>query len=1132
MAVEISPEEAAQNVREKQDRFQASARLSLEEARRARADLRTSLAERNVTRTPEYQKQWAQLNPETKLYGNDYYRELFAENDREAIAATLRAQAAAAEKRIQEKKAAGGRYRDYKEYDKIKARSTAAASAILSKSGDITLSERKLVGRARYPDKSSTEIERKFYAFGSPERSRAVAAEREYEQAVKRKEAAGFIGSTNDFLKQEKPAGGQQIYEVTTPEGRTFRSSNPDWVKERFGVDPRKQANNQLTLVEEGTGKRFDSRIQEINGRKVVLGVRSVPEGERYADRVQLNVSSTARSQNLSPPTRQSGTPPIQAPPEAQLAADLTTLRDGNVSVLPPGVESTTQFNLPPGPPPQLMLRENKPVPLFSAPEGYEFDESQTKRLGPFVFTTERAGDLIAQGKANVAKGRRAFSEGDLLEGARLTIKGGTEQFAGGSRRFFGFVRDDPALAAATAGAYAGATALAGPAGAATLFAAQNTAEFAAGQEPSVVRMAREPIVAAGELAPGAAAFGAGSFGLRSVRASRSSTYNAQFEGQFLTPAAQRALALQERGLSTEIQVTPLEAIQLSSTQLSRAPGAQLTAARARPVYGDDLILTSQELAQAPTNFKFTIDSQTTAGVRAQAGSPGVEVNPFFEKVPGGFVEGARITPGAELGPGVRFSQFSDRQSGLIRSEQLGPFVEPRAGLDIRGSSLDPGLQSITQRTGRISFEPIELSSRTDLAVKNVAQGANKGASRERIGPGGSTLEYRPSLDFFQEMLRVQKGGQELVLRESFATGKPEVSVTPLVIRSVSTKAQPGLGPVAPRVKVETPAAKDQGSSAGGITIREVEIDRPQEDGTVLKQKQKIIEISDEALKTEQTSLSKTEQKQEQKTKTKEKAKAKQKKKLGVLQVKKVTVKAQASVKVKPTTVSKSSQKVSVGAAVTQLQGQAAGQKLSSSQLSAQKPAQDLAQAQRQAQTPKSLQLPATITATASATDTLTKQKQILDQVPRLVTPGRPRRPGTPLVPETPKIFKPLKLKPDEDKKDLGDFRVQVKTKGRFKDVGVAETAAQAFEKGKDIAKSSAAASVRVRSPKGELVKPSAGVFGLFFRTGKKDKFTLVEKSKYRIDTPGERLEITAKGISTPKRKKKRRGGGILGFFR
>lgn len=76
---------------------------------------------------------------------------------------------------------------------------------------------------------------------------------------------------------------GKPIYEVTTPEGKVYRSSNAEWVKERFGVDPLKKSDGSFTLQEVGTGKTYKARIEDIGGNKLVLGVRTVSKAEQEA---------------------------------------------------------------------------------------------------------------------------------------------------------------------------------------------------------------------------------------------------------------------------------------------------------------------------------------------------------------------------------------------------------------------------------------------------------------------------------------------------------------------------------------------------------------------------------------------------------------------------------------------------------------------------------------------------------------------------------------------------------------------------------------------------------------------------------------------------------------------------------
>lgn len=170
------------------------------------------------------------------------------------------------------------------------------------------------------------------------------------------------------FINQpEKP-----IYEVTTPEGQVYRSSNADWVKERFGVDPTKKSDGSFTLKEVGTGKTYQARIEEIGGKKLVLGVRTVSKAEQEA---RVNILAAPQKTTTSK-TSTRETLPVLAMNQAI-------------------IENVIKGKEPPKPPPEAKFELGGKIsvePLdTSAPfESFTIDKRTGKPFGTLTAAPER----------------------------------------------------------------------------------------------------------------------------------------------------------------------------------------------------------------------------------------------------------------------------------------------------------------------------------------------------------------------------------------------------------------------------------------------------------------------------------------------------------------------------------------------------------------------------------------------------------------------------------------------------------------------------------------------------------------------------------------------------------------------
>jgi hypothetical protein len=115
----------------------------------------------------------------------------------------------------------------------------------------------------------------------------------------------------------------------------------------------------------------------------------------------------------------------------------------------------------------------------------------------------------------------------------------------------------------------------------------------------------------------------------------------------------------------------------------------------------------------------------------------------------------------------------------------------------------------------------------------------------------------------------------------------------------------------------------------------------------------------------------------------------------------------------------------------------------------------------------------------------------------------------------------PLKPKKDTKKKKKG-FILEVKKAGKFTQLGDEMDLAGVTSKGVSFIQDTSAASFRIKTSDGQAVRPNEYASFLpsdLFRASKSDRNVVVEKNKYRINTGGERSEITNVGIMASKRK-------------
>ena len=129
------------------------------------------------------------------------------------------------------------------------------------------------------------------------------------------------------------------------------------------------------------------------------------------------------------------------------------------------------------------------------------------------------------------------------------------------------------------------------------------------------------------------------------------------------------------------------------------------------------------------------------------------------------------------------------------------------------------------------------------------------------------------------------------------------------------------------------------------------------------------------------------------------------------------------------------------------------------------------------------------------------------ENVRKIYTPSRRKVPK--IKPEVP-LFKLEKKKESFGK----PFRVEVKKKKKFLEVGEFSTSEKAFEFGRLLVSNTASASLRVRNVEsGGFEKNKSVLSNKQFYQSNKDKGVYVERRGQRIKSPGEKQEITFRGL-------------------
>lgn len=794
-----------------------------------------------------------------------------------------------------------------------------------------------------------------------------------------------------------------------------------------------------------------------------------------------VTVAASARPPQEPTTQPRGGYTGLYAPPESVTAQWYTNLQDTSTD---PRTAGTTEYNWGEPAAPRLAVRETEQKDFIT------FGQPADVNLGPVGLNINSEEAVGTKAEVDLARSQNTKPSGfievvkDLREKKKEGQKYVWTQVALGSTSTVKSAIEDPGLTLGVAGAYYLAGQVGGPAGVGTLFAAQNVLESKTGQTPTVVRAYTNPSRFAGEIAPFVALEGAR---VGTVSAVKSARATAATEGTVATPALLND-PIFTRDLSVEVRGEPVTAIrqQVATVEqggVSRGFGVQQVKT------GDPVYLTPEQIKRLPWTFITDTNVRTATATQTLPSSK----------------------PG--LTTGIEYGDVSYSTRGRTTIKQVQEAADNTVfRFDVRGSDVGPGTVRLTRSQAETTFTPYDPPATSELVVPKTETGPTRSrAAKLGIEKTGGQLNEPPAkLDFFESIV-VEGPRGVFAIQESPYTGALRTggtsTVTPFVVKEIIAKPTP-------KAQAE---AVGKGTGTGSSQFVEVEVRNP--DGTVSVQKVKV-EFEPPAQETQTKTETKTVQ--EQKAKTKEKTLQQQRQEAAQSQT--VAFKryqfteggktvSEAIIKFRSLSDILGRQKLKTG----QQQRQAArqGQDTSTKQLLEFDQALDQPVAFDQG------------TRQRQQTEQRQDQGRILD----LYTPSRGLRPGDPVPVEelTPKV--PGRFNFRDEKPGAASFDLLVKQRGKFIRAGRGLGFKEAAQRGALITGTTAAASFKLQGDKKIDVRETLGILGPKFRRSKASPDVFVERSRFRIDTPGEVGEISRKGQAASRKKRNKRGGRFKWVF-
>lgn len=150
--------------------------------------------------------------------------------------------------------------------------------------------------------------------------------------------------------------------------------------------------------------------------------------------------------------------------------------------------------------------------------------------------------------------------------------------------------------------------------------------------------------------------------------------------------------------------------------------------------------------------------------------------------------------------------------------------------------------------------------------------------------------------------------------------------------------------------------------------------------------------------------------------------------------------------------------------------------------------------------------------------------------VPELLL--RPESPFIPpFTPDVPVVIPPFYIPPKQDTVNVSGFDVLVRRKGIFRRVSTQPTLKRAVAVGKTNIFSTAGASFKIVPREGGGVSREVrGLLSNKFYESRREPGVFIQKRQFRISSPGEKREITYKGLLTQRARKKNKG--VFNLFR
>ena len=926
--------------------------------------------------------------------------------------------------------------------------------------------------RMLYPGKKSSWYSRKASgtARGDP-RARIVRkdvleeARRDYEirqeTGLSQEEYESLSGEEKKFLVEAyekgllKEEGEKKVYTIQDEGGKVWRSSSPEFLKEKTGIDVEKVRPGTVVLREEGTGKVFYARKERLGGKEYLVGV-----GEPTTTKTTIKTTT----KNVFAPREKPPEQPAPQEPGWLLKESIKTL-----TKKPPEEKA--------------FIYEPAKIQLVTG-EKISFAPSYVETK---FFRENGESKGVVSPAPEIPKSRKLYFEAERARARGEPVK----EFLGLSGAAFGGgyemvssifkeaipTKKRPLAPFETAGMVIWGLPL-----------------MAINYKETIQHVKSNPPAALGEFFTG---FLLGKAGVKVARIARDYQISEvkTYEGALITKDTAGKIVELTKDVGTDIKVRPLLYEEKYLVGKEKAGAGALIRGRA-PVYGEPFFISSEELSKAPENYLFRSVEETSVVHRPASTRP------------------PQLTPAKEGAVGV--TKVS-KKWGVVSGEEIKARATPFLEFAYGKTELRPDIVREYKGYGTTEYTPIELAKERSLVSKEKAKGAGRKPPEEFEE---NLIEYRPSVDYWGEELVAVAPEETVRVTKSLATREERVEVFKHPLEII--KIEPRKSKTFPFIKPPGETLSKKKTPSQGVIIKEETKDLPTEGGTVLQQK--VIVIEEEEAKPVAETITKQEEVILEKMKSQELKEEKQKtgeetitkKKYKVVSVQESALREGFAGKVGEKAVTKTKQiaphrfqQLTIllsRTAASSMVGSAV--KLKQQQEQLQKQHQD--QLRKQQEKTKT----DTITLTELLLRTTTKEKtrgeQLTSELARFWESRPPAKPVSPRE-KPPELPPSIRLGKSEKPLFGSRFVAEIKRRGRFRRIGVFKSPEEAFKEAAKTVDTTAAASFRVKSDKEEILSKLPSFLKNKFRMSKITPGLIVEKTKYRISTPGEKSEIRPK---------------------